>query len=120
LSSPQSVLEATLTLTTSDTVTFQTRGFGGGTNAAGAVIPAGGFDPLIALFSGFGPTATIVTDGSGDVLADADNLGNPPFSPVGNCPPAGTVTIGTGLAALFAATITCRPSIWRQVTTLWY
>jgi hypothetical protein len=96
LSSPQSVLEATFTLTASDTVTFQTWGFGGGTNAAGQAISAGGFDPLIALFSGSGPTATIVTDGSGDVLADADILNNPPFSPVGNCPPAGMVTIGTG------------------------
>src|SRR5580704_9063053 len=63
LSTPQSILEATFTLPASDTVTFQAWGFGGGTNAAGAVIPAGGFDPLIALFSGFGPTATIVTDG---------------------------------------------------------
>jgi hypothetical protein len=96
LSTPQSVLEATFTLTTTDTITFQTWGFGGGTNAAGSVISPGGFDSLIALFSGSGPTATIVTDGSGDVLADADNLNNPPFSPVGNCPPAGTVTIGTG------------------------
>src|ERR1700733_8228817 len=70
LSTPQSVFEATFTLTSSDTVTFQTWGFGGGTNAAGSVISPGGFDPLIALFSGFGPTATIVTDGLGDVLAD--------------------------------------------------
>src|SRR6202046_4861227 len=69
LSTPQSVFEATFTLTTPDTVTFQTWGFGGGTNAAGSVISPGGFDPLIALFSGSGPTATIVTDGSGDVLA---------------------------------------------------
>ena len=96
LSTPQSVVEATFTLTTLDTLTFQTWGFGGGTNAAGSVISPGGFDPLIALFSGSGPTATIVTDGSDDVLADSDNLSNPPFSPVGNCPPAGTVTIGTG------------------------
>jgi hypothetical protein len=96
LSTPQSVFEATFTLTSSDTVTFQTWGFGGGTNAAGAVIPAGGFDPMISLFAGSGPTATIVTDGLGDAVADSDILGNPPFSPVGNCPPAGTVTIGTG------------------------
>jgi hypothetical protein len=95
LSTPQSILEATFALTTSDTVTFQTWGFGGGTNAAGTVISAGGFDPLIALFNGVGPTATIVTDGSGNPLADADNLSNPPWSYVGNCPPAGTVAIGT-------------------------
>jgi hypothetical protein len=100
LSTPQSVFEATFTLTASDTVTFQTWGFGGGTNVAGAIVPAGGFDPLIALFAGSGLTATIVTDGLGDVLADSDVLYNPPFSPVGNCPPAGTVTIGTGTGSV--------------------
>ena len=94
LDSPESVFEQTFTLNAPDTVTFQTWGFGGGTNAAEQVIPAGGFDPLIALFAGSGPTATIVTDGSGNPLADADNLGNPPWSYVGNCPPAGTVAIG--------------------------
>ena len=96
LVTPQSVFEQTFTLTASDTVTFQTWSFGGGTNAAGQFIPAGGFDPLIALFNGSGPTATIVTDNSGNPVADADNLSNPPWSFVGNCPPAGTVAIGTG------------------------
>ena len=94
LASPESVFETTFTLTASDTITFQTWGFGGGTNAAGQVISAGGFDPLIALFNGPVPTATIYVDGSGNPLADADNLLNPPWSFVGNCPPAGTVAIG--------------------------
>jgi hypothetical protein len=94
LSSPESVFEDTFTLTAADTVTVQTWGFGGGTNAEGQPITAGGFDPLIALFNGSGPTATIVTDGSGNPLADADNQANAPWSFVGNCPPAGTVTIG--------------------------
>jgi hypothetical protein len=94
LDSPESAFETTFTLTAPDTVTFETWGFGGGTNAAGQGIPAGGFDPLIALFNGSGPTATIVTDGSGNPLADADNLFNPPWSFVGNCPTAGTVAIG--------------------------
>jgi hypothetical protein len=76
-------------------VTFQTWGFGGGTNAGGQVIPAGGFDPLIALFSGPVATATMYVDGSGNPLADADNLLNSPWSYVGNCPPAGTVAIGS-------------------------
>jgi hypothetical protein len=61
------------------------------------VIAPGGFDPLIALFSGTGPSATIVTDGSGNPLADADNLNNSPWSYVGNCPAAGTVAIGSNL-----------------------
>jgi hypothetical protein len=96
LSSSQGVFETTFNLTAADTVTIQTWGFGGGTNAAAQVIPAGGFDPLITLFNGPVATATIVTDGSGNPLADADNLLNAPWSYVGNCPPAGTVAIGTG------------------------
>lgn len=95
LTTPGSVFETTLTLPSSSTVTFQTWGFGGGTNAGGQVITAGGFDPLIALFSGPVATATMYVDGSGNPLADADNLLNLPWSYVGNCPPAGTVAIGS-------------------------
>lgn len=95
LSSPEIAFQTTFTLPAAGSVTFQTWGFGGGINAAGQVIPAGGFDPLIALFSGSGPTANIVVDGSSNPLADADNLSNPPWSFVGNCPPAGTVAIGS-------------------------
>jgi hypothetical protein len=95
LDSPERTFEDTFILTAADTVTFQTWSFGGGTNAAGQVIPAGGFDPLIAVFSGSAATATMYVDGSGNPLADADNLLNPPWSFVGNCPPAGMVAIGT-------------------------
>lgn len=94
LASPESDFEATFTLTASGPATFQTWGFGGGTNAAGNPIPAGGFDPLIALFTGSGPSAAIYVDGFGNPLADADNLLNAPWSYVGNCPNAGTVAIG--------------------------
>lgn len=59
LSSAGSVFEDTFTLTAADTVTVQTWGFGGGSNAAGQAILAGGFDPLIALFSGSSPTAAM-------------------------------------------------------------
>lgn len=95
LNSSEDVFTTTFTLTTASTITFQTWAFGGGTNAAGHAISAGGFDPLLALFSGPLATATMVTDGSGNPLADADNLSNPPWSYVGNCPTAGTVAIGT-------------------------
>jgi hypothetical protein len=94
LNTPQDVFATTFTLTATDTVTFQTWGFGGGTNAAGTAIPAGGFDPLITLFSGTGLSATMVVDGSNNPLANADNLYNPPWSFVDNCPAAGTVAIG--------------------------
>jgi hypothetical protein len=55
------------------TVTIQSYGYGGsgnapgGTNLAGAVIPAGGFDPYLSVFTGAGPTATFLAsndDGS--------------------------------------------------------
>jgi hypothetical protein len=95
LTTPESVFETTFALPASSTVTFQTWGFGGGTNAGGEVIPAGGFDPLISLFAGPVATATMYVDGSANPLADADNLLNPPWSYVGNCPPAGTVAIGS-------------------------
>lgn len=95
LATAESVFETTFTLPSTSTVTFQTWGFGGGTNAGAQAIPSGGFDPLIALFSGPVATATMYTDGSGNPLADADNLLNPPWSFVGNCPPAGTVAIGS-------------------------
>jgi hypothetical protein len=95
LATPESVFETTFSVPSSGTVAFQTWGFGGGTNAGGQVVPSGGFDPLIALFSGPVTTATISVDGSGNPLADADNLLNPPWSYVGNCPPAGTVAIGS-------------------------
>jgi hypothetical protein len=94
LTGPETDAAFTFSLTTADTVTFATFGFGGGTNGSGQLIAAGGFDPLIVLFSGTGPTATIVTDPSGNPLADADNLLNAPWSYVGNCPPAGTINIG--------------------------
>jgi hypothetical protein len=62
------------------------------------LIVPGGFDPLIAFFSGDSSSATIYTDESGNPFADADSLliGPPAISFVGNCPPAGTVSIGTG------------------------
>jgi hypothetical protein len=71
-------------------VTIQTFGFGGGTNAAGQHITAGGFDPLIALFSGASTSATLLYDGSNPVFSD-DNTTQ--FYP--GCPPAGVVTIGS-------------------------
>jgi hypothetical protein len=83
--------EEVFTLSAASDIEIETWGFGGGTNAAGAVIPAGGFDPLVALFSGPEATASIFMS-AGNPAAEADTFGG--F--VGNCPPAGMVTIGTG------------------------
>ncbi len=95
LATPENYFSETFSLSSSSTLTVQTWGFGGGTNAAGTVIAPGGFDPLVALFSGPVASAVILTNGAGDAYADADSLASS-VSFVGNCPPAGTVTIGTG------------------------
>lgn len=71
------------------TITIQTFGFGGGTNAAGMAIAAGGFDSLVAVFSG--TPLSILTDGSGNPIASVP--GSTQFAP--GCPPAGTVLIGS-------------------------
>lgn len=88
---PEGVFTDSFTVTGGPTaITIQTYGFGGGTNAAGQTISPGGFDSLVALFSGTGPSATILLDGGGNPIASADNFSL--FSP--GCPPAGTVSIG--------------------------
>jgi hypothetical protein len=54
-------------------VVLRTWSYAGGTNAAGTFIPSGGFDPILALFQGLGPTAQYIgqnDDGGGNVPAD--------------------------------------------------
>jgi hypothetical protein len=105
LISPESTLEIPLVVggAGNQTIVFQTWGFGGGTNAAGAVIPAGGFDPLLAVFLGTGPSAPIVTAnlnpaGTSDTLSNyVSGFGLPaPGDSFVGCPPAGLVAIGSG------------------------
>jgi hypothetical protein len=64
--SPESYLSFVITLATPSTVDLQTYGFGGGTNAAGTVISAGGTDPFLAIFSGTGSGATMLNPSSPD------------------------------------------------------
>ena len=72
----------TFSVSAVSTVTVQSYGYGGsesapgGTNLAGTVIPSGGFDPYISVFTGAGPLATF--------LASNDD---------GSCPP-GTSSAG--------------------------
>jgi hypothetical protein len=87
---PQDVFLDTFTLPGSAAVTVQTFGFGGGINAAGSVIPSGGFDSFVGLFSGPPTSASILMNG-GTSIASAP--GTTQFFP--GCPPAGTVAIGT-------------------------
>ena len=50
-------------LAATSTVTLQTWSYGGGTNAEGAVIPAGGFHPVVSLFSPSGMLMDSVSEG---------------------------------------------------------
>ncbi len=55
------------------TVTFETFSYAGGTNAAGQTIARGGFDPILAVFSGTGNSAVFINqndDGGSQVPAD--------------------------------------------------
>jgi hypothetical protein len=89
LSSPESVVDLTLTVggVGAQTIDLQTWGFGGGVNAAGNTISPGGFDPLLALFSGVGASASFIN-------GTADNESN--FGSFMGCPPAGTVAFSNG------------------------
>jgi hypothetical protein len=95
LGTPEDVYEQVFTLSAAANLEIQTWSFGGGTNAAGAAIPAGGFDPLVALFSGPVESASIYLV-AGNPAADADTFA----TYTGNCPPAGTVAIGTGAGSV--------------------
>ena len=50
----------TFTVGASSVVTFRTFSYAGGVNGAGQAITRGGFDPILAVFSGVGPTAMYV------------------------------------------------------------
>ena len=77
--------EFIINLASAGTLGIQTWGFGGGTNAAGSVIPAGGFDPFVGVFSGAGNSAVLI-DGSSDILSN--------YGSYQGCPPAATVDVG--------------------------
>ena len=85
----------TFAVAATSTVTIQSYGYGGssgapgGMNLAGAVIPAGGFDPYFSLFTGTGPLATFV--------ASNDDGACPPATPDGGL--CGDSTLSLSLSA---------------------
>jgi hypothetical protein len=99
LATPESTFDVVLNLASTATVTLQTYGFGGGLNQAGTTIAPGGTDPFLAIFSGTGDGATILTDGSGNAFGTSASIGNydnPLDLTAGQdfvgCPPADTVS----------------------------
>jgi hypothetical protein len=97
---PQDVFVYSFTLSAPSSIAVQSWGYGGtlsapgGTNAQGAVIRPGGFDPYVSLFSGTGSTAVFVA-------SNDDGLCPPGSLVVGTCYdptlttslPAGTYTL---------------------------
>jgi hypothetical protein len=82
------------------TVTIQSYGYGGssgapgGTNLAGTVIPAGGFDPYISVFVGAGPSATFLA-------SNDDGACIPPSLNGSLCPDSGlSLTLDPGTYTL--------------------
>lgn len=64
----------TFTVGSGSDVVLRTYSYAGGVNAAGTVIARGGFDPILALFQGTGPSALEIgqnDDGGGFVPADS-------------------------------------------------
>jgi hypothetical protein len=92
LASSESTFETTLNLASTESVTLQTYGFGGGVNGSGASITPGGTDPFLAIFSGTGGGASILTDGSGNSYGTSLDLGND--GSFTGCPPAELVNFG--------------------------
>lgn len=74
-SSINEVQQFTFTVGAGSNVVLRTYSYAGGTNAAGQVIAEGGFDPILALFQGTGPSAIQVGQnddgGCGAVPSDA-------------------------------------------------
>jgi hypothetical protein len=60
----------TIVVPTSTTVLIRTWSYAGGTNAAGQVIPRGGFDPIVSLFDSNGVLMGVNDDGGALVAVD--------------------------------------------------
>ncbi|MGJ5819121.1 DVUA0089 family protein [Paludibaculum fermentans] len=69
---PNDVLLFEINLAAPGSLIVESWGFAGGTNAAGVVIPAGGFDPYVSLFQGAGPVAVFLTSND-DKCPDLDD-----------------------------------------------
>jgi PEP-CTERM motif len=97
LASSDSVFVTTITISAGTDILLQTYGFGGGTNAQGTAIAPGGTDPFLAIFSGVGGSAAILTDGMGDPYGTSVDLTN--YASFTGCPPAGALDFGGPICA---------------------
>jgi hypothetical protein len=86
----------TFTLLSPGTVTFQTWSYGGGTNAAGQVIPSGGFEPTLNIFDALTGTAVVSSIDPGGTPCAPRNI-DPNLLPFTVCQDAyGQVSLTAG------------------------
>lgn len=104
LASDNDVQLFSFTLAASSDVTLRTWSYAGGMNAAGSLVSAGGFDPIVSLFFGSGATALLIganDDGFG-VAADPDTGLAFDSSLESAALPAGNYTVALTQVANFA------------------
>ena len=99
--------------TGSQTIDVQTWGFGGGTNANGQAIPAGGFDPFLGVFGGIGNPASILTDGLGNPFGTSDVLSN--FASFTGCPPGSTANINGAVCGDITMNLSLAPGTYTLI-----
>jgi MYXO-CTERM domain-containing protein len=85
-------------------VTLRTWSYAGGTNAAGDVIGAGGFDPVVALFAGTGNSAVLIGGNDDGLGVPADPVNGVAFDSLLDLSPllAGQYTVAMSQVANFA------------------
>ena len=93
LAGPTDTFQLQFNVNSTSNITLQTWGFGGGKNAAGNTISAGGFDPFISFFDASGNIVDIGGDPT-NPAGTSDTLSN--YSSFAGCPPAGTVAFSNG------------------------
>ncbi len=91
LATSESFFETTVTAAAGDDLLLQTYSFGGGTNAAGTGIAAGGTDDFVGVFDSSGQILTYSTGDPANPGVYGTSLGLTNYGSFMGCPPAGTV-----------------------------
>ena len=94
----------TFTLAADASVSLRTWSYAGGTNAAGSLIGAGGFDTVLALFSGLGDAALLIGGNDDGIGVAIDPSTGSAFDSLLDLSPllAGTYTLALTQVANFA------------------
>lgn len=94
----------TFTLAANSNVSLRTWSYAGGSNAAGSLIAAGGFDTIVSLFSGLGNAAVLIGDNDDGLGVAIDPATGDAFDSLLDLSPllAGTYTVALTQFANFA------------------